>query len=108
MTDEPDLDMAMTRLLAEIAGVLNEAAGLRADLAAQRVPQRADAHPTCHAMAREKSATVINVVRFFTIVLMSSAISSPIITPRSVASKASCPIVCVVSGNSTVRSTPLY
>ena len=37
MTDEPDLDMAMTRLLAEIAGVLNEAAGLRTDLAAQRV-----------------------------------------------------------------------
>jgi MFS transporter, putative metabolite:H+ symporter len=29
MTDEPDLDMAMTQLLAEIAGVLNEAAGLR-------------------------------------------------------------------------------
>jgi hypothetical protein len=31
MAEEPDLDMAMTRLLAEIAGVLNKAAGRPAD-----------------------------------------------------------------------------
>ena len=38
MTDEPDLDMAITRRPAEIAGVLNEAAGLRADLAVSEFP----------------------------------------------------------------------
>ena len=32
-----DLDAAMARLLAEIAGVRSEAAGLRADLTAQKV-----------------------------------------------------------------------
>jgi hypothetical protein len=30
MTNEPDLDIAMARLLAEIAGVRSEVAGLRA------------------------------------------------------------------------------
>jgi len=37
MTDTPDLDAAMARLLAEIAGVRSEAADLRADLTAQKV-----------------------------------------------------------------------
>jgi hypothetical protein len=37
MTDMPDLDAAMARLLAEIAGVRSEAAGLRAALTAQKV-----------------------------------------------------------------------
>ena len=37
MTNEPDLDSIMTRLLAEIAGVRSEVAGLRADLTAQKV-----------------------------------------------------------------------
>jgi hypothetical protein len=37
MTDTSDLDAAMGRLLAEIAGVRSEAAGLRADLTAQKV-----------------------------------------------------------------------
>ena len=37
MITEPDLDIAMARLLAEIAGVRSEVAGLRADLTAQRV-----------------------------------------------------------------------
>jgi hypothetical protein len=37
MTDTPDLAAAMARLLAEIAGVRSEAAGLRTDLTAQKV-----------------------------------------------------------------------
>jgi hypothetical protein len=37
MTDTPDLDAAMARVLAEIAGVRSEAADLRADLTAQKV-----------------------------------------------------------------------
>jgi hypothetical protein len=36
MTDTPDLDAAMARVLAEIAGVRSEAADLRADLALRR------------------------------------------------------------------------
>jgi len=44
----------------------------------------------------------------FTIAVMSSAMSSPISTSRSAASNANCPIVCGLSGNSCVRSMPLY
>src|SRR5262245_22006649 len=44
----------------------------------------------------------------FTIAVMSSAMSSPISTSRSAASNANCPIMCGVTGNSSVRSMPQY
>jgi len=54
MTDTPDLDAAMARLLAEIAGVRSEVADLRADLAAQKVLKGQMNIMRALQMAREK------------------------------------------------------